>query len=389
MKKIAIISFNHEESSLCLAKYIALRGIKVDYYYINKPYLKGYVPGFEFWRAKIHWGIQKLLPKDIPEINEYVKGCDVNFYLITYDTSRRYSYIGLDRLVLWASCKYIKTRDYDAVNIVGQNPEVERCHKYLRGENIIHTYHEIGTHYDNVKSTPSVDISIKDKSKVILHSISTYERYVDLPNTDKKNISIIPFGKFETCKLYDKETYINIPLDLSKPTFLFFGLIRPYKGLDLLASTMKLLSKYNERFNLIIAGSGSDENLPFFQTLSNCFVLNRYISNYEMVNLIKQCSAIVLPYHTASQTGIISTIALYSKPVIATNVGAFQEMIENRKNGIVVEKNNPDAFANAMKECFENLNLLKDLSFGMSMYGNGDKYDWNAIADKTISFFKT
>jgi hypothetical protein len=60
MKRIAIISFNHGESSLCLAKNIAKEHLLVDYYYINNPITKGRVPGFEYYQAKIHWGLQRL-----------------------------------------------------------------------------------------------------------------------------------------------------------------------------------------------------------------------------------------------------------------------------------------------------------------------------------------
>lgn len=69
MKKIAIIAFYHSEASLCLAKYLAKKNICVDFYYITDLiYDKGYVSGFEYFKAKKRLGIQKLEADVIPEI---------------------------------------------------------------------------------------------------------------------------------------------------------------------------------------------------------------------------------------------------------------------------------------------------------------------------------
>lgn len=386
MKRIAIISFNHEESSLCLAKYMAKQGVAIDYYYINHPCSHGKVPGFEFWRAKVYWGLQELKSSEIPEIISYIEGAPVRFFLITYDSSRRYSVLNLDILILWNACRKISRRHYDAINIVGQVPHVELCHKYLRGENITHTFHEIGSHQDNIASSPSVDIAIRDHTKVILHSHSTFERYTMLPGIDKAHTAIIPFGKFETILLYAKGVQLEIPLTLTKPIFLFYGLLRPYKGLDLLAQAMQLLEPLHDHFNLIVAGSGFDPMLPYFYSLSNCFVLNRYLENNEMMHLINISSVIVLPYHTASQTGVIPTVALYGKPVIATAVGAFPEMVNNGVNGFLVPNENAMDFAESMKKCVERPNILQTITNGMSNFGYCDDFDWSKLAKDTLNF---
>ena len=82
MKKIAIVSFNHEESSLCLAKYIGLTGVLVDYYYVNTSSRKGKVPGFEFKKYN-KWGIHKLEEIDAPEIFQYMNNSINSINLIT------------------------------------------------------------------------------------------------------------------------------------------------------------------------------------------------------------------------------------------------------------------------------------------------------------------
>ncbi len=385
-KRIAIISFYHEESSLCLAKHIAKLGYLVDYYYINCPPSNGIVPGFEFWRAKIHWGLQQLKDSEIPEIANYMEGLPVRLFLITYDTRRRFSIPRFDKITLWYACYKIRKKHYDAINIVGQVEYIQYCHKYLRSENITHTFHEIGSHQNNITSSPTVNISIRDNSKVILHSYATYQRFISIPYADIDRTTVIHFGKFETSLLYTKDIDMNIPLDLRKPTFLFFGMIKPYKGLDNLAEAIKILAPFKDKFNLIIAGKGIDPSLSFFESLSNCWVYNKFLKNDEMMHLISICSIVVLPYHSASQTGIIPTISLYGKPAIATSVGAFPEFIKNGKNGILIEKDNPVALAEAMQCVIDHPDILSHISSGSAMFGNNDQFDWTYLADKTISF---
>lgn len=99
-------------------------------------------------------------------------------------------------------------------------------------------------------------------------------------------------------------------LRYGKPILLFYGYILPYKGLDVLAKSVMLLKSDWDKFNIVIAGNGEDLTLPFFKSLPNGYVINHYLSNDEMMSLIRLSSAILLPY--------IPTCALYGKPFIAT-----------------------------------------------------------------------
>ena len=83
MKKIAIISFFHYETSLCLAKYMAMQGIKVDYYAVVD-YLRdnGRVSGFEYPKASKHIGLHLLTAEEVPEIYTYTEGLNVKYHLL-------------------------------------------------------------------------------------------------------------------------------------------------------------------------------------------------------------------------------------------------------------------------------------------------------------------
>lgn len=94
---------------------------------------------------------------------------------------------------------------------------------------------------------------------------------------------------------------------------------------------------------------------------------------------------VLLPYKTASQSGIIPTSFIFGNPIIATKVGALVESIQDGKNGILVNAEDAVSFADAMQSLITDQNLMSLLKHGARQYGNGDEYDWHNIAKQTMS----
>lgn len=384
MKKVAIISFFHYESTLCLAKAISELGVSVDYYAIvDMHHDKGSVPGINYHKANKLPGLIKLTLDNAPEICSFYRGLPVNLFLFRL-VSFSNKLMLLNKVVFRYALKKIKANKYDAIDIVGQWPWVEILHKGLKEENITHTIHEIGSHFKGSLSTPFLENVIQDKSKVILHSKATLTRFRALDKNENCKSYYIPFGKFETLMLYRKQTELKVRFNNSYPIFLFYGFIKPYKGLDLLKQACTILNKKDIHFNLIIAGAGDDPSLPYFASKNECIVINRFLTDDEMMYLNDISDVVLLPYKTASQSGIIPTSFMFGNPIIATKVGALTESIKDGENGILVKPDDAVAFANAMQSLINNKNLMSTLKRGAEMYGNGDEYDWHTIAKQTL-----
>lgn len=385
--RIAIISFFHAESSLCLAKHIARLGHQVDYYYVAGLYhTVDYTPGFEYQGATHILGNHLLKHSVIPELKGYLDGLPVRIYLtriLHHDQFPRFNN-WLVKLLF----QQVKLRHYDAINVVGQYSKVNIAHEVFRTENLIHTFHEIGNHDGELVPLNIVKRAIEDNTKVILHSHALHERFLSINGSIPGRTRMIPFGKFETCKLYTNECNVNLPFPKVKPIFLFYGYMAEYKGLDVLSKAMNLLRDVSDKFCLLIAGSGENTNLNDLRAYENCYIINRFLSNDEMMAYIKESSVILLPYKTASQTGIIPTCTLYGKPFIATRVGAFPEMVIDGYNGLLIEPNNPRELASGIRKMIEEPYLIKRVSDGAANFGCGDKYDWESIALQTIEFYK-
>lgn len=386
--KIAIISIHHCESSLCLAKYLAKKGCKIDYYFLAGWYHSvDHSSAFEYDKANRFWGIHRLQKKEAPEIYEYMEGLPVRMYLMRI--FHLILYPRINKILLWFQLMQIKLKKYDAINIIGQSSWVSFIHDMLKNENLIHSFHEIGNHDGQLIPLDIVKKAILDNNKVILHSINTYNRYCSLQGVDVKRTIMVHFGKFETYKMYQRDVKIKLPFDRTKPIFLFFGFFQPYKGLDILVEALNLLHDISERFNVVVAGSGESPSLDYFRRKKNCYLINKMLENGELVQLIRMSNIVVLPYKSASQTGIIPTCMQFGKPVIATSVGAFTETVQNGYNGLLVEANNPKAFSDAMREFLSDSSLRQSLSYGASQFGVNDCYDWNNIAKQTLDFYLT
>ncbi len=361
----------------------------MDYYAIVD-YLRdqGVVSGFEYKNAKKTLGIHHLKEIEIPEIYGYTKGLDVNYYLMRIISYSPKAFF-FNKIILRSCLNKIDNVGYEAINLIGQHQWMTFIHVCLESQNIVHTFHEVGSHQSGKRKTPLMDFVIRNRSKVILPSTATYNAFLSLSDANKCNVAKIPFGKMETLLLYHSNVELSLTIDVSKPTFLFYGFIKPYKGLDLLAKVMDELEDKFDKFNLVIAGGGHDENISYFQSLPNCDIINRYLTNEEMMALNKMAKAVLLPYKSASQSGIVTNTFLYGKPIIGTKVGALNETIINGVNGLLVENGDYLGFAQAMMKILDDNNLYEALCIGARNFGNGDDYDWNVIARKTLDFLLT
>ncbi len=164
----------------------------------------------------------------------------------------------------------------------------------------------------------------------------------------------------------------------AKPTLLFFGFIRKYKGVDILLKVVSMLKEKMD-LQLIIAGEFYDNKkkyLDLIETLNiknNVKIFSDFIPNEEVKYYFSASDVVVLPYKEATQSGIFQIANNFEKPIIATDVGGLGEEIENGKTGYVVEKNNPSALADAVFKFFSE---QKDMEFSRNVRNKKEKYSW-------------
>ena len=119
---------------------------------------------------------------------------------------------------------------------------------------------------------------------------------------------------------------------------MFFGLIREYKGLDILLKAMNLL---NDQYQLIIAGEcygdfkKYQDIIDTLHNKTNIKVLEEYIPDEMVSTLFSASDILVLPYRDATQSGVVAVAYQMETPLIATNVGALGEFNISKKRLLI------------------------------------------------------
>jgi glycosyltransferase involved in cell wall biosynthesis len=141
---------------------------------------------------------------------------------------------------------------------------------------------------------------------------------------------------------------------------LFFGRIYLYKGLDYLVMAAERAQKRIPNLKVTVAGSGADlaRCRGVIKTPELFEIRERFIPDEEAAELFQRADAVVLPYVEASQSGVIAMALALGKPVIASDVGDFREMVTGKTPfGLVVPPRDPDALAAAMLKLQSNPDL--------------------------------
>jgi len=123
---------------------------------------------------------------------------------------------------------------------------------------------------------------------------------------------------------------------ISNLSILFFGRIHPYKGLDQLAKALKIVRKTGLQPKLIVAGAGNIHEKTKRELEDNSIIINRFIHDNEIRKIFEAADIVILPYISATQSGVIPLAYTFNKPVICSNIGALGELVKHGQTGFLV-----------------------------------------------------
>ncbi|MFM1894637.1 MAG: glycosyltransferase [Crocinitomicaceae bacterium] len=179
---------------------------------------------------------------------------------------------------------------------------------------------------------------------------------------------------------------LNLTFLHDKKVLLFFGIIRDYKGLDLLLNALAGLSS---DYHLVIAGEAYGD-FSVYQSLidslgiaERCHVFERYIDDQEVSSFFCGADVCVLPYKTATQSGIAGIAQHFTLPLIATPVGGLGETIAHDQNGLITEAADVESLTKAVLYYFEN---QKKAPFSSALEYYNAENSWESFADKLENF---
>ncbi len=191
------------------------------------------------------------------------------------------------------------------------------------------------------------NLSIQQASRCVILSESLVHHLVRR-GVDRERIDVIPLGPFSYSHDNQSIASRSQKRDKDIPTILFFGRIVPYKGLDVLLRAYLRLRAIMP-CHLLIAGEGSlTPYRRLLQAAPDVELIHRWIAEDEIAALFTRSDLVVLPYTSASQSGIIPIAASFGLPVVATRVGGLEEQIEDGISGWLVPPRDEQALAEAI-----------------------------------------
>lgn len=391
-KRIAFFTGGFTGSTLPLAKQFIEKGFAVDFYLLRGEVKE--MEGFDCTFTAAKFGIEQIPESRYQGLCEYMAS-DL-FKLYTINLPRPYKSVPVLRNLIKIVRKFfarrcaksINAQGYQFINLVTSYKEDSWLlfDKYICSKKIISLHEVSDFKYDNMEYKPTNFLRhIFHKGyPIVVYSQNALRQIANYREVNMENVHLIHFGLFETY-LTVKEEKVDCPQDY----ILFFGGILPYKGLSTLYDCVNAHREYFIDHKVVVAGKGKDMVLDKILTDDLFFCINRRLSSGELTYLIKNANAIVCPYLTMSQSGIPQTVMPYGKPIIATKLPAFEEILKDEVNSLLVEVGDSEGLYNQIRRIYDDDNLYYRLTERIKSFESDSfEFSWNNICQQYLKIMK-
>ena len=231
---------------------------------------------------------------------------------------------------------------------------------------------------------------------IIAHTNYTRDTLVATAGIPADRISVIPHGLLDYYLSMDGATgsTSRYMIDESEQVVLFFGGISHYKGLDVLVEAFGRLPRSTlAKTRLLIVGRPA---IPIDRIRRRAAALGvadriiwdlRFVAEEEIDAIFSAASVIAMPYRHVDQSGVLMTAISYGKPIVASRIGGFGELIEDGVHGYLVEPENPSALTAALALLLEKRELVQKM--GSAVQQLAQRWPtWQDIAQETLSVYR-
>jgi len=169
---------------------------------------------------------------------------------------------------------------------------------------------------------------------------------------------------------------------------LFFGLVKPYKGLKYLLEAMPFIKEKLPDVRLIVAGEFYEDKEKYISLIEKLGIKDRvllfpgFIPNEQVKYFFSVADIVVQPYLSATQSGITQVAYNFEKPMIVTDVGGLREIVIDGQTGYVVPKEEPAAIANAVVKFYGS-----KTDFRSNVKEIKKKFSWDSFAERVLVLY--
>jgi glycosyltransferase involved in cell wall biosynthesis len=215
---------------------------------------------------------------------------------------------------------------------------------------------------------------------IVAHSAHGRSRLIDELGVDAARVHVIPHGAFAHLAEAPERPP---PFQTDKRVVLFFGLLRPYKGIDVLLEAWRGI----DDAELWIAGMPRMDIAELRAAApANVRFVPRFITDTQLPPYFRRADLVVLPYREIEQSGVLFTALAFGKPLLLSDVGGFGE-IARAGAARAVPPGDAAALAAALRELLGDAAKLDALSARSRQLAAGE-YGWPGIARRTLALYE-
>ena len=239
--------------------------------------------------------------------------------------------------------------------------------------------------------------ALKKFDHYIVHTRYSKEALVRGFGLSEEHISVIPHGVFAYYRelISDAETTWQHLQYEGKQKVLFLGVLKPYKGVDiLLRAFARLPEEVAKDAILQIVGypkMPADPLKALARELGiegKVFWDLRFVDEAEVAAYFAEADIIVLPYRRIDQSGVLMVALAFGKPIVASRVGGFAETLQDGVHGFLVEPGNVESRAQALTRLLSDDELRARMASAVERLA-GEELSWSNIAKQTVRLYQT
>lgn len=269
------------------------------------------------------------------------------------------------------------------------HPYFAPCYRILcdivHCKNILFICHNVFPHQRFIMDKLLTRWCLKKGKFFIIQSEKDREDLLSINRNAKYQLAVHPtYNAFKISNISKEKAREILNIDYTSKVLLFFGFVRPYKGLKNLLYAVSLLKTTLDDFELWIVGDFENDKIVYLELIERLgiqdyiHIVDGYVSDVEVEKYFSSCDLVVLPYESATQSGIVQIAYGFYKPVVATNVGGLPEVVINGTTGYTVDPSEPELLADAIKRFF--MMGHKD-EFSNNIKSQEGKYSWMKLVD--------
>lgn len=252
----------------------------------------------------------------------------------------------------------------------------------------IHTIHDYDEHFG---VRPRLSHSLfrtyvtRHARIIVQHGEALRRRVIELSGRPEESVVSLLNGANETFRLFEPEN----PPGEEFPTVLQWGRVDRYKGVELLLDAIPGVLREVPEARFIIGGAGRiDRDLSRWEKHPNVEIHNRYLGNEEIITFLHRSSLVAAPYLDATQSAVALTAFEFGKPLVASRVGTFPELVRDGYNGRLIPPGDGQALRKVLIEILKDRDGLRRMQANVAKRCREDDMNWDSVAERNLQMYR-